>query len=205
MNAPPVVRKARENEAGAVARVLTDAFVDEAGLNYWLKQGAEKERARTRFFERAVNDAVHPERELWIAEDGGQKLGAAIWLSPGKKAYDLTPLKQLMLTPLMLAIAGFGGMSRGFALAEKLEALHPSVPHAHLVFLGVATAAQGRGVGSAVLKQTLTPLDASGTLAFLETTTPRNVSLYERHGFAITGEINVPNLQLWTMTRQPRS
>lgn len=204
MNAPPAVRPARAEEERDVARVLTDAFVDEAGLNYWLRQGAAKQRARERFFDRAVKDAVHPERELWVAEDDRARLGAAIWLSPGKKAYDLTPLKQLMLTPLMLSIAGIGGMSKGFALAEKLEALHPHSPHAHLVFLGVATAAQGKGVGSAILKQTLASLDASGTMAFLETTTPRNVALYERHGFVVTGELNVPGLQLWTMTRQAR-
>ncbi|WP_395648147.1 GNAT family N-acetyltransferase [Terricaulis sp.] len=204
MSAPPSVRPARAEEICDVAQVLTDAFVDEAGLNYWLRQGAAKQRARERFFDRAVKDAVHPERELWLAEAGGETLGAAIWLAPGKKAYDLSPLKQLALTPLMLSIAGLGGMSRGFALAEKLEALHPHGSHAHLVFLGVATAAQGRGVGSAILKHTLAPLDASGTMAFLETTTPRNVALYERHGFVVSGELNVPGLQLWTMTRQPR-
>lgn len=204
MNAPPSVRPALADEDRDVARVLTDAFVDEAGLNYWLRQGAAKERSRARFFDRAVRDAVHPERELWVAEEGGAKQGAAIWLSPGKKAYDLTAWKQLMLTPLMLSIAGIGGMSKGFALAEKLEALHPHRPHAHLVFLGVATAAQGKGVGSAILKNTLAPLDATGTMAFLETTTPRNVALYERHGFVVSGEMNVPGLQLWTMTRQPR-
>lgn len=204
MSAPPSVRPARAAEERDVARVLTDAFVDEAGLNYWLRQGEAKRRARERFFDRAVQDAVHPQRELWVAQEGAEKLGAAIWLSPGKKAYDLSAVKQLMLMPMMLSIAGVGGMSRGFALAEKLEALHPHAPHAHLVFLGVSTAAQGKGVGSAILKTTLAPLDASGTLAFLETTTPRNVALYERHGFVVSGELNVPGLQLWTMTREPR-
>jgi ribosomal protein S18 acetylase RimI-like enzyme len=95
-------------------------------------------------------------------------------------------------------------MSRGFALADKMEALHPHEPHAHLAFLGVATAAQGRGVGSSILKQTLAPLDVSGTLGYLETTTERNVALYERHGFVVSGEIKLPGLHLWTMTRAPR-
>ena len=204
MNAPPQVRPARAHEDAIVARVLTDAFVDEDGLNYWLRQGAAKERSRKLFFDAAVKDAVHPQRDLWVAEAEDDALGAAIWLAPGRKAYDLSLWRQLTLMPLMLSIAGAGGMSRGFALADKMEMLHPREPHAHLVFLGVATAAQGRGVGSAILKQTLAPLDASGTLGYLETTTERNVALYERHGFAVGGEIKLPGLHLWTMKRAPR-
>jgi ribosomal protein S18 acetylase RimI-like enzyme len=204
MNAPPVVRVARADETGAVARVLTDAFVDEAGLNYWLRQGAAKEQARARFFDKAVRDGVHPRRALWIAEANGAPAGAAIWLAPGCKAYDFTLLQQIAMAPLLLSIAGTGGTSRGFALADQLEALHPQRPHAHLAYLGVASAAQGQGVGSAILKATLAPLDAQGVLAYLETSTGRNVALYQRHGFVVTGEIKLPNLHMWTMTRQPR-
>ena len=72
------------------------------------------------------------------------------------------------------------------------------------MFLGVATNAQGRGVGSALLKHTLAPLDASGTVAYLECSTERNVALYQRHGFEVTGEFDLPNLHMWTMARQPR-
>lgn len=204
MNAPPTVRPARRDESAASAVVLTDAFVDEAGLNYWLRQGSNKERARKRFFDAVVEDAVHPERELWLAEDGGERLGAAIWLSPGKKAFDFSFLQELALAPLMLSIAGMKGMQRGFALADKLAEYHPHEAHAHLVFLGVAQAAQGRGVGSAILKQTLAPLDAAGTTAYLECSTERNVALYARHGFAVTGEFDLPGLHMWAMTREPQ-
>lgn len=204
MSAPPEVRPARENEDRIVARVLTDAFVDEAGLNYWLRQGEAKERARARFFDAAVRDAVHPARQLWLVADGSTPLGAAIWLSPGQKAFNLTPWRQLMVTPLMLSIAGVRGALRGMDVAEKLEQYHPHAPHAHLVFLGVAGAAQGKGVGSAILKHTLAPLDAAGTLAYLEATTERNVALYRRHGFEVTGEFELPGLHFWTMTRQPQ-
>ena len=40
-----MVRRAREDEIGAVAGILHDAFAHEAGLNYWLRQGARKEPA----------------------------------------------------------------------------------------------------------------------------------------------------------------
>jgi ribosomal protein S18 acetylase RimI-like enzyme len=85
-----------------------------------------------------------------------------------------------------------------------LAEFHPREPHAHLVFLGVSPAAQGRGVGSAILKQTLAPLDGAGVCGYLEATTPRNVGLYARHGFEVTGEFDLPGLHMWTMTRPPQ-
>jgi ribosomal protein S18 acetylase RimI-like enzyme len=204
MTAPPSMRLTRRDEAAAVSPVLTDAFIDEAGLNYWLKQGRKKEASRRKFFDAIVEDAVHPERDIYLAEGETGHLGAALWLKAGKKAFDLSVLKQVSLTPLMLSIAGMSGMRRGFALADKLETYHPKEPHAHLVFLGVATNAQGRGVGSELLKHTLAPLDARGTVAYLECSTERNVALYARHGFEVTGEFALPNLRMWTMARQPQ-
>jgi ribosomal protein S18 acetylase RimI-like enzyme len=205
MNARPSVREADRAENGAVSAVLTDAFVDEAGLNYWLRQGRSKERARRMFFDAAVRDAVHPKRDIYVAEADGEMVGAALWLGPGLKAFDYTWWQELLLTPLLLSIAGVAGMKKALGLGARLATYHPAVPHAHLSFLGVSTAAQGRGVGSELLKHTLAPLDSSGTVAYLEASTERNVALYARHGFEVTGEFDLPGLHFWCMTRMPRS
>lgn len=205
MSQPPKVRLAGAGEEIRVASILNDAFVDEAGLNYWLRQGAAKARARRRFFGAAVRDVVHPKRALWLAEADGEALGAAIWLGPGQKAYDFSVLKQIAILPLLHTIAGIAGGMRGLALGEKLDALHPHEPHAHLVFLGVSPQAQGRGVGSAILKETLAPLDASRMPALLEATTERNVALYQRHGFEIVENLRLPELHVRIMWRSPRA
>ena len=204
MSAPATVRRAQDAENAHVAAILTDAFVDEDGLNYWLKQGPAKDRVRKRFFDAAVRDVVHPRRELWVAESDGQQLGAAIWLPPGAKAFDYSFIEELMLTPLLLSIAGFTGMSRAMDLGKRLSQFHPHAPHAHLSFLGVHSSAQGRGVGSAILKHTLALVDEQGLPAYLEASIPRNVALYQRHGFEITGEFELPNLHFWCMTRPAR-
>ncbi len=204
MSTPPSVRPAGANDTRAVAEVLADAFVDEDGLNYWLLQDERKTRARRRFFDAAVKDVIHRDRQLWLAEADGASVGAAIWLRPGDHAFAFTPLQQFTTTPLLFSIAGLSGMQRAQELGKELAKHHPKAPHAHLVFLGVSPAGQGRGVGSAILKQTLAPLDASGTTAYLECTTERNAALYERHGFATTGEFERPGLKFWAMTRAPR-
>jgi ribosomal protein S18 acetylase RimI-like enzyme len=204
MSGPASVRLARADENAVVADVLTDAFVDEAGLNYWLLQGPQKTKVRKRFFDAAVGDVIHKERQLWLAEADGAPAGAAIWLKPGDHAFAFTPWQQLATTPLFISIAGFGGMQRAQELGGELNKHHPKFPHAHLVFLGVASPAQGRGVGSAILKETLAPLDKAGVAAYLECTTERNAALYQRHGFIVTGEFERPGLHFWCMTRTPR-
>jgi ribosomal protein S18 acetylase RimI-like enzyme len=204
MTAPPEVRAARADENDIVAEVLTDAFVDEGGMNYWLRQDRKKHAARRKFFDVVVVDGVHPERELWVAESEGKTVGGAIWLGPNRKAFDFTFLQELQLAPLLLSVAGIGGTFRGLALAEELEKYHPREAHAHLVFLGVSTAAQGKGVGSAILKSTLAPVDAQHLPAYLETSSQRNVDLYARHGFEVSGEFDKPGLHMWTMTRPAR-
>lgn len=204
MSAPTAIARVDGDERAAVVDVLHDAFVDEDGLNYWLRQGDRKDAARRQFFQAAVRSAVHPKRELWLAREGAAPLGAALWLPPGCVAFDHTPLQQLMMAPMMFSIAGRDGLARGRDLGAKLAEHHPREPHAHLLFLGVASSAQGRGVGSAMLKTMLAPLDAQGLTAYLEASKEPNVALYQRHGFEVTGAFELPGVRFWTMTRRPR-
>lgn len=199
-----IVRTAHADELDQASAVLTDAFVDEAGLNYWLVQGPGKERSRRKFFDAVVGHMLHPKREIYVAENGGAMSGAAIWLGPGLKAFDFPWWRELFYTPLFLSIAGAAGLKRAQELGARLTSCHPAVPHAHLQFLGVSSGAQGQGIGSAILKETLAPLDASGTVGYLEASTERNVALYTRHGFEVTNEFDLPGLHFWCMTRMPR-
>ena len=54
------VRATRTDELDTAAAVLTDSFVDEAGLNYWLRQDARKEAARRKFFDAVCGDMLPP-------------------------------------------------------------------------------------------------------------------------------------------------
>ena len=66
---------------------------------------------------------------------------------------------------------------------------HPSEPHWYLPFIGVDPAAQGQGHGTALLRASLQAVDRTGLPAYLESTNPRNIPLYESFGFRVTGEI----------------
>jgi GNAT superfamily N-acetyltransferase len=50
---------------------------------------------------------------------------------------------------------------------------------------------QGQGHGSALLRHALERCDRDHLPAYLDATNPRNISLYERHGFERLGRIQV--------------
>lgn len=91
-----------------------------------------------------------------------------------------------------------------------LESGHPSepeqAPHYYLAFLGVDPPWQGRGLGGALLAPILARCDREGTPAYLEASTPRNRALYERQGFAMTGEFVLGRgaPMQWRMWREAR-
>jgi ribosomal protein S18 acetylase RimI-like enzyme len=47
----------------------------------------------------------------------------------------------------------------------------------------------GQGLGALLMKHALRRCDEEGIAAYLESSNPRNISFYERHGFEIIGEI----------------
>lgn len=72
-----------------------------------------------------------------------------------------------------------------------------------LATLGVARGGQGRGVGRALLAAALARVDAAGAPVALETSDPRNVALYGRHGFTTTRHLRLPDgPQVWAMLRR---
>ncbi|MFC6102731.1 GNAT family N-acetyltransferase [Olivibacter domesticus] len=72
---------------------------------------------------------------------------------------------------------------------EQMEKFHPTEQHWYLPMIGVDPAYQGEGVGSALMTEALKAVDRDGLIAYLESSNPRNISLYERHGFEVIGEI----------------
>jgi ribosomal protein S18 acetylase RimI-like enzyme len=72
---------------------------------------------------------------------------------------------------------------------EQMERYHPKEPHWYLPLIGVDPACQGQGHGSTLMRHAVDRCDREGLPAYLESSNPRNISLYLRHGFEIMGEI----------------
>ena len=82
---------------------------------------------------------------------------------------------------------------------------HPAEPLWYLPLIGVDPAHQNHGVGGALLRHALERVDREKHLAYLESSNPANIPLYERHGFEVIGTIQVGDAPpLTPIIRQPR-
>jgi ribosomal protein S18 acetylase RimI-like enzyme len=109
--------------------------------------------------------------------------GAALWLPPGVHPDDeaLVAIMQEAGAPERQADAA--------AVFKQMSAYHPVEPHWYLPLIGVDPAHQGKGYGSALLAHALQECDRQHVAAYLESSNPANIPLYERYGFKRLGVI----------------
>jgi GNAT superfamily N-acetyltransferase len=90
-------------------------------------------------------------------------------------------------------------------LDEAMAAHHPhDTPHWYLNVISTLPERQGQGLGGLILQPVLAVCDADSVPAYLESSNPRNMTLYRRLGFEQTGEITLPDgPALYPMWRTP--
>jgi ribosomal protein S18 acetylase RimI-like enzyme len=193
--------KADAASAESVARDLAAAFVDDPLFDWFSRTDARRDGARLDFFRFFMKALVLPSGETLRPASGG---GAAIWMGSETQGSN-TLGEELQALPVLLGLTGWRRFPRMVRLRGVMDKAHPmDRPHAYLWFLGVTPEAQGRGIGSRLLKAKLDQLDLSGTPAFLETATERNVALYRRHGFDVIAQYRpAPDAPpMWAMWRE---
>jgi GNAT superfamily N-acetyltransferase len=129
----------------------------------------------------------------------GDLCGVALWLPPGVHP------NEDALEAVFRDTAIPEHLDDLLATFEKMDEWHPEEPHWYLPLIGVEPNAQGRGLGGALMRHALARCDRDGEIAYLESSNPRNISLYERYGFEVMGTIQVGAAPLVTpMLRRPR-
>jgi len=114
--------------------------------------------------------------------------GAALWLKPGAH-----PDEEAMVKLVADSIPSYRHADI-FELFERMGSGHPQEPHWYLPMIGVDPFQQGKGIGSSLMLEALNQCDIEGLPAYLESSNPRNISLYRRFGFEIVGEIRVGDI-----------
>jgi GNAT superfamily N-acetyltransferase len=126
-------------------------------------------------------------------------LGAALWLPPDVHPDD-EPLgaliEETVAEPMRPEV---------FAVIEQMANYHPDEPHWYLPLMGVDPIHQGKGLGTALMRHALSRCDREKKLAYLESSSPKNIPLYERQGFERIGTIQAGEWPpLYPMVRTPR-
>lgn len=125
--------------------------------------------------------------------------GTALWLPPA-----VQPNEEKMIEIIKDNMRE-DRLDAAFALFEKMGNSHPDEPHWYLPLIGVDPSHQARGYGSMLMRHALERCDREKKVAYLESSNPRNLSLYIRHGFELTGTIQIGDSPpVFPMVRKPR-
>lgn len=152
------------------------------------------------YFPQFVNAFAGKAFEQGTAYASGDFAGTALWLSPGIEPH-AEPLEELLQSSLLEA-----DQPDAFGVFEQMDRYHPRFPHWYLPLIGVDPQHQGKGYGSALLRSVLQQCDREQIPAYLESSNPANIALYERHGFEAIGTIQVGRSpEIAPMIRQPQT
>jgi ribosomal protein S18 acetylase RimI-like enzyme len=181
--------------AAAATGVITLAFASDP-VARWTYPDPDQYLEHFPAFVRAFAGRSFSEGSAYLAPTGG---GAALWLGPG------TEPNEDELLGLIWSSTSDQVQRDLFPIFEQMASFHPNEPHWYLPMIGVEPSRQGNGIGSALLQNTLANCDADGLPAYLESSNPKNISLYERFGFEQIGTIRSGDAPpLFPMLRRPQ-
>jgi ribosomal protein S18 acetylase RimI-like enzyme len=188
------IKKVATAEQDTAISALVRAFSTDSAAR-WMYPDSQQYLEHFQSFVKAFAGAAFEHGSADIV-DG--YLAAALWLPPG-----IHPDEQAM-GKLIQGTLAEGDQANVSAIFEEMDRYHPTEPHWYLPMIGVDSAHQRKGFGSALLQHGLTRCDHEDRLAYLESTSPSSVRLYERHGFELLGTIQVGSSpQLFPMLRKP--
>jgi GNAT superfamily N-acetyltransferase len=178
------VRHLLAGDVDAAATTLATAFRHDPMIA-WVAGEADDDvrftRARDGFFRPAIDIA----RRCGHTYATPTCDGVAVWVPPDVELF--TEADGPAFGAALVEHLGVDAAGRLGALGELVRAHHPhDRPHFYLFLVG--TAVQGTGLGGRLLAPVLDRCDADGLGAYLESSNPRNVPFYERHGFAVRWE-----------------
>lgn len=197
---PVSARRATTADLPRLATSLARAFQDDPIARWSCPPDALRPRMLRRFYAIRLRQVLRHD-EVWVDPD---LTGGALWLPPGE--WRTTPkedaeLARSLLFPRLLPRLPM--VTWGFTGIERRHP--PSPPHWYLSILGTDPAAQGRGIGSTLLRAVLDRCDEDGVGAYLESSKETNIAFYARHGFRVREEVRLPRgPQAWLMWREPR-
>ena len=89
-------------------------------------------------------------------------------------------------------------------LEEARRANMNGQEYIYVIIVGIAQEYQGQGFGRKLLSAMIEESEQIQKSLYLETTTPKNVKMYERQGFRVLNQITLPIIDLpqWGMVRE---
>jgi ribosomal protein S18 acetylase RimI-like enzyme len=198
----PIIRLNIE-EIPAAAAVHTHAFLTDPYTVYLLKDDHKRPRQLFAILELGLRYCC---RYGEVYATPGMEAIAA-WMPPGQGHESSWRMIRSGALPVFwsLGLPVIRSYLQIDALAEEMQKRHIRGAHWYLSQLAVEPELQGKGYGHQVLAPTLERIDDDGQAAYLETLNPKAIPFYQKLGFQICEEINLPEggPPMWSMLREP--
>lgn len=195
------IRDIAADECARAGTLLCEAFREDPFTRYTFGEGKGYDRVMPGLFAsmaRWCRLCGH----AWCTAD---LEGVALLRSPGHYRRGVWGMLRAGMLSSALKL-GWREWSR-LASLRIVDGRHKAImgrrPHWYLETLGVAPEHQGRGLGSALLTHVFLHSEADGVPCYLETSTERNVRMYEAKGFVLRDSAEVSDsLTLYIMVRE---
>jgi GNAT superfamily N-acetyltransferase len=168
--------------------MLARAFYDDPVFGWIFPAESSRLRRLRGYFVTELHHESLRHGAVEVACVDGRVAGAAVWFPPGT----WSPGTEAPALPGYLRAFG-----RRLVIVSQYQSVavgaHPrEQPHWYLAIIGVDPVRQGFGVGAALLRSRLMRCDEERLSAYLESSNPDNVPLYQHFGFHVTTTLGLP-------------
>lgn len=193
------IQRAGQDDRELVVSVLEEAFHHDP-VSSWVFPDEAHRRAVHGKFLGVFADITLAEGRIDIADDGA---AVALWLPvPAGAPEEEDP------TPALMRQTADPDNERCELVGRLTGKVHPhDRAHSYLLMVGVSPQRQGQGVGAELIRTELDRCDRDGVPAYLEASSARSRTLYERLGFGLLGSaVELPDgPSMWPMWREPQA
>jgi GNAT superfamily N-acetyltransferase len=192
-----IVRHALAADVEALEQALAVAFLDDPVVNYLVGEpdaALRLGRSIEVFFRFSVAAGLRRGHLYTACDESGACVGAAVWSPPDVPMFDDGEIGAWI--EVLGGVLGEAGLARFQTLAETVLSQHPEAPHFYLGTLGAVE--RGNGLGPRLMARVLDVCDRESLPSYLESSNPRNIGFYERHGYRTTWESTITDGVLLT-------
>ena len=184
---PASIRQASAGDALEMARSLALAFYDDPVWRWFMPDDVTRARRLEIMFATFARKLYLRYGDDCYTTD--KYAGVALWAPPGHEK--MSTADTLRVLPGWSRAIGWGELLRAQRGVASFDKVHPHEPHYYLPYVGVITEAQGRGLGTALMRPVLEKCDRERVPAYLEATSAGSRRCYERAGFQTRSEERV--------------
>jgi GNAT superfamily N-acetyltransferase len=184
-----------------IVDVLVDAFAGYPVMRYVLGTGGGYDDRLRRLVGFFVGRRLRQGGPGLGVREGGAVVAAAVLTRPVEPEM---PAAVARMRDELWRNLGEAARQRYDAYVAAARTFDIGRPHHHLNMIGVGTSHQGRGLARPLLEavRQMSADDPASAGVSLTTELSRNVTLYQRFGYAVTGHVRVaPELETWGMFR----